>query len=121
MSKKVLIVEDESIISFGYRIQLEGMGFQVIGTPKSAAEAEMAMNGERPDFLIMDIRIKGERSGLELVEDLHKRGETIPAIFLTASINPDNISRIGQLEKCTYIPKPVSGSRLREALALHAA
>lgn len=121
MSKKVLIVEDESIISFGYRLQLEAMGFEVIGTPKSAFEAELAMDKTRPDFLIMDIRIKGEISGLDFVEDLHLGGDTIPAIFLTASIDQGNMDRINKLDACTYIPKPVSGSRLRAALDVHAA
>ena len=36
---KVLIIEDEMIISFGYRLQLEQMGFDVIGTARSSEEA----------------------------------------------------------------------------------
>ena len=113
---KVLIVEDQSIISFGYRLQLESMGFEVLGTPKSAIEAEKAIRAERPDMLLMDIRILGERSGLEMVEDLYENGDPIPAVFLTASIDPSIIERIEKLGSCHYLPKPVNSSKLRNVL-----
>ena len=120
MEKRVIIVEDESIISFGYRMQLESMGFNVIGVAKSADEARQIMAHSRPDLLIMDIYLKGDKTGLEFVEDLHKN-DPIPAIFLTASNNNEMIHRIEELNNCDYIPKPVSGTKLREALQRHAA
>ena len=119
MEKSVMIVEDESIISFGYRMQLESMGFNVVGVAKSAEEARQLMVSDRPDLLIMDIYLKGDMNGLDFVEDLH-RVSPIPAIFLTASNNNDMIHRIEDLPNCDYIPKPVSGTKLREALQKHA-
>lgn len=118
MEKKVIIVEDESIISFGYRMQLESFGFNVIGVAKSAEEAKQLVDNERPDLLIMDIYLKGEMTGLEYMEELH-RTDKIPAIFLTASMNNEMIERIKVLSNCDFLPKPVSGSKLRELLQKH--
>jgi response regulator of citrate/malate metabolism len=119
MEKKVIIVEDESIISFGYRMQLEALGFNVIGIAKSADEARRLVANERPDLLIMDIYLKGEMTGLEYMEELHST-DKIPAIFLTASMNNEMIERIKELNNCDFLPKPVNGSKLRELLQKHA-
>ena len=43
---KVLIIEDEAIISFGYRLQLEQMGLEVIGSARSSEEAEALLDPE---------------------------------------------------------------------------
>ena len=82
--KKILIIEDETIISFSYRLQLERMGFEVIGTARSSEEAEEFLEKERPDLIIMDIYLKGTKSGLDLAKELHAR-RPIPILFLTAS------------------------------------
>jgi DNA-binding response OmpR family regulator len=82
--KKVLIVEDETIISFGYRLQLERLGFHVLGTARSSEEAEALLAQERPDLIIMDIYLKGEKNGLELAREIHASAP-IPILFLTAS------------------------------------
>ncbi len=68
--KNILIVEDETIISFGYRLQLEKMGFDVIGSARSADEAREQLQLQRPDLIIMDIYLKGEKSGLELAQEI---------------------------------------------------
>ncbi len=119
MVKRIIIVEDESIISFGYRMQLENLGFEVTGVAKSANEAKILFKENRPDLLLMDIYLKGEMNGLEYIEELH-RSDQIPAIFLSASTNAEMIHRIEKLVDCDYIPKPVSSSRLREVLHKHA-
>jgi DNA-binding response OmpR family regulator len=96
---KILIIEDETIISFGYRLQLERMGFEVIGTARSSAEAEELLRNERPDLIIMDIYLKGEKNGLELAQEIHG-SDPIPIIFLTASTKPEIIGTIRGLKGC---------------------
>ncbi|MBK9075283.1 MAG: response regulator [Flavobacteriales bacterium] len=71
--RKVLIIEDEAIISFGYRLQIERMGFEVIGVARSSAEAEALIALERPDLMIMDVYLKGPKTGLELAQEIHAK------------------------------------------------
>lgn len=113
--KKILIIEDETIISFGYRLQLERMGFDVIGTARSSEEAEELLTHEKPDLIIMDIYLKGEKTGLELAQEIHARGP-IPILFLTASTKPEIIDAIRALKDSHYLSKPINSDSLEDVL-----
>jgi len=113
--KKVLIVEDETIISFGYRLQLERMGFEVTGTARSSEEAEACLRADRPDLIIMDIYLKGDKNGLELAQEIHA-GSPIPILFLTASTKTEVIEAIRALKDCYYLSKPINSDSFNEVL-----
>lgn len=113
--KKILIIEDETIISFGYRLQLERMGFEVIGTARSSEEAEELLRDERPDLIIMDIYLKGTKNGLELAQEIHAK-DPIPVLFLTASTKPEIVSAIHALQNCQYLSKPINSDSLEDVL-----
>ncbi|HMC96369.1 MAG TPA: response regulator [Flavobacteriales bacterium] len=113
--KKILIIEDETIISFGYRLQLERMGFEVIGTARSSEEAEELLRTERPDLIIMDIYLKGTKNGLELAQEIHQK-DPIPILFLTASTKPEVVSAIRSLKNCQYLSKPINSDSLEDVL-----
>jgi response regulator of citrate/malate metabolism len=113
--KKILIIEDETIISFGYRLQLERMGFEVTGTARSSDEAEVLLNEQRPDLIIMDIYLKGDKNGLELAQEIHAR-DPIPVVFLTASTKSEVIESIRQLKGCHYLAKPINSDSLEDVL-----
>lgn len=104
--KKVLIIEDETIISFGYRLQLENMGFEVIGTARSSDEAQELLAQDRPDVIIMDVYLKGTENGLDLAKRIHTT-DHIPVIFLTASTRPEILDGIRSLDGCHYLMKPI--------------
>lgn len=113
--KKILIIEDEAIISFSYRLQMERMGFEVTGTAKSTEEAEAMLREERPDLIIMDIYLKGAKTGLELAQEIHAT-DPIPILFLTASTKPEVVEAIRQLKDCHYLPKPINSDSLEDVL-----
>jgi len=113
--KKILIIEDETIISFGYRLQLERMGFEVVGTARSSEEAEVLLQQHTPDLIVMDIYLKGTKNGLELAQEIHARNPT-PILFLTASTNPEIISAIHALKDCHYLSKPINADSLEDVL-----
>lgn len=113
--KKILIIEDETIISFGYRLQLERMGFEVVGAARSSEEAETLLEQVTPDLIIMDIYLKGTKSGLDLAKELHAR-RPIPILFLTASTKPEIISAIHELKDCQYLSKPINPDSMEDML-----
>ncbi|MCU0319115.1 MAG: response regulator [Flavobacteriales bacterium] len=113
--KKVIIIEDETIISFGYRLQLEGLGFEVVGSARSSEEAEALLQEVHPDIIIMDIYLKGDKNGLELAQEIHAK-EEIPILFLTASTKPEIIEAIGHLKGCHYLSKPINSDSLEDVL-----
>jgi len=113
--KKIYIIEDETIISFGYRLQLERMGFEVVGTARSSEEAEAFLANETPDLLIMDIYLKGPKTGLELAQEIHAQ-HPIPVLFLTASTKPEVVAAIHALKGCEYLSKPINADSLEDVL-----
>ena len=113
--KKVLIIEDETIISFGYRLQLERMGFEVIGVARSSDDAEAIMQEERPELIIMDIYLKGSKNGIELAKEIRITND-LPIIFLTASTRQDTMDAIREMNNCHYLAKPITSESLTEVL-----
>jgi DNA-binding NarL/FixJ family response regulator len=112
---KVLIVEDESLISYGYKLQLERSGFEVVDRVRNAMDAETSMLHIKPDIILMDIYIRGSKNGLDLAKEIHGR-EPIPILFVTASTKPDIIQEISKLKGCRFIPKPVNTELLERVL-----
>lgn len=113
--KKILIIEDEAIISFGYRLQLEQMGFEVTGSAASSAEAERLMKLEPPDAIMMDVFLKGEKTGLDLAREI-RANDPMPIVFLTASNKPEIVEGIRDLGGCHYLLKPVDPDGLNQVL-----
>ena len=113
--KKAIIIEDETIISFGYRLQLESLGYDVLGTARSSEEAENLLNEVQPDIIIMDVYLKGDKTGLQLAQEIHAR-QQIPVLFLTASTKPDIVTAIRQLKGCHYLTKPINSDSLEDVL-----
>lgn len=113
--KKILIIEDEAIISFGYRLQLEQMGFEVTGSASSSAEAEKLMQQQHPDAIMMDVFLKGEKTGLDLAREI-RANDKLPIVFLTASNKPEVVEGIRNLGGCHYLLKPIDTDGLNQVL-----
>ncbi|MBP8824283.1 MAG: response regulator [Flavobacteriales bacterium] len=113
--KKILIIEDEAIISFGYRLQLEQMGFEVTGSAASSAEAEKLLQKEHPDAIMMDVFLKGEKTGLDLAREI-RTNDKLPIVFLTASNKPEIVEGIRNLGGCYYLLKPIDPDGLNQVL-----
>ena len=62
---RVLIVEDETIVGMGLRAQLTKLGHVVAGHAATVAEAREMYREEKPDLVLMDIRL-GDADGIEL-------------------------------------------------------
>src|SRR5215470_4703961 len=61
---RILIVEDEILVAIDIRIMLEANGYVVIGMAASAEQAITIAGRERPDLVLMDVRLEGGRDGV---------------------------------------------------------
>lgn len=64
-SPKVLIVEDDAIVQLHLRVLLEELGYAVVGIAANGDDALIGAGANPPDLVIMDIRLKGKRDGIE--------------------------------------------------------
>ena len=77
----VFIVDDDDAVRSSLRLLLKSVGLQATAFP-SARDYLAAWDPDQPGCLILDVRMPG-MSGLELQEELNRRGAIVPVIFIT--------------------------------------
>jgi FixJ family two-component response regulator len=80
-SATVFIVDDDDAMRSSLRLLLKSVGLPAVAYP-SARDFLAAWNPEQPSCLVLDVRMPG-MSGLELQEELNRRGAIVPVIFIT--------------------------------------
>ncbi|MDD5668589.1 MAG: response regulator [Candidatus Omnitrophica bacterium] len=105
MRKNILIVEDEAVIAKSLKLCLEGCGYNVLKPVSMGEDAIQSMEKNKPDLILMDIKLRGQMNGYEVITKIRKHSN-IPVIFLTG----DNRFKIDEKPKnikaCDYIFKP---------------
>ncbi len=79
---KILIVDDEEGIRMLYKMELEDDGYEVITLPDGKELMEV-VDRERPDCLVLDIKMK-DYNGLDLLQQIRKRYYDLPVILNSA-------------------------------------
>lgn len=82
MGKSVLIVEDETLIAQSLELCLADAGFRVLKGMASGKDAIRAAKAERPDIILMDVRLRGAMNGFEAMAEIRAHSK-VPVIFLT--------------------------------------
>ena len=80
--KRILIVEDEPLIAFDNENMLSDCGYEIVATVDDFDRAIEILDGDEEVHLILsDVRLKSERTGLDLAR--HAKGKGIPTLFAT--------------------------------------
>ncbi len=103
--KKILIVEDQLIITMDLEYMLEELGYQVCGISTSYEDAVSAINTSQPDLILIDIILSGEKTGIDLAHEIN-RTYRIPFIFLTSHADRSTIEAAKSTKPAGYIVKP---------------
>jgi DNA-binding LytR/AlgR family response regulator len=114
---KILIVEDELIIAEDIRMELEGLGYEVVGIAASYDEALDIFLSKHPDVMLVDILIAGEKDGIELALTIRKQ-EDVPLIFLTSHADKGTVERAKQAKPDAYLVKPFERADLFTAIEI---
>jgi CheY-like chemotaxis protein len=117
INNKILIVEDDVIISQIIELQLKKLGYSVIGKAANGQDAITLTNKTNPDAILMDIFLEGEMDGIEATKII-KEKFNIPIIFLTAYSDDKVLERIRTIQSAHYVLKPFTNDDLRIALKL---
>jgi len=102
---RMLVVEDERIVSMDLQRRLKAMGYEIAGSAVSGEEAIEKAEKLRPDMVLMDIMLDGELDGTEAAEIIRARF-SIPVIYLTAYADSATLERAKITEPFGYILKP---------------
>lgn len=114
---KVLIVEDQVIVSEEIKEILLAKGYEVIGQCINADETMQTLAKSTCDIVIMDINIDGPKDGITLAKEISRQQE-MAIIFLTAYSDDEFLSRAKEVEPAAYIVKPFQEANLHMAIEI---
>ncbi|PHV12103.1 two-component system response regulator [Chitinimonas sp. BJB300] len=114
---RVLVVEDERIIAFDLKQQLQTMGYDVCQTVATGLLAIQYAMELKPDIILMDINLEGEMDGIEAARQIHQEIRT-PIVFLTAYAEDATLQRAVAALPYGYLIKPVSPRELNATLKM---
>lgn len=111
----VLVVDDELIIARYYADLLELMGYEVCGIAATAEEAIALALRHRPHAILMDVRLAGDRDGVDAANAIHAEHQA-RIVFITGSAERATQERIQSDHPSAVLIKPVLAEQLRETL-----
>lgn len=114
-NKRILIVEDDMIISLVVENMVKELGHKVVGKAVSGEEAIRIAIQENPDILLMDIRLKGDMDGIDAVAKI-KESISPKVIYLTGNSDRLNFERAQGTEFVDLIVKPFTIGDLDKSL-----
>jgi PAS domain S-box-containing protein len=117
LDTKILIVEDEVIVAKNIENQLINNGYKVTGIAVSGEESIISAGIEKPDIVLMDIRLKGKMDGIEAADQLRKT-YGLPVIFLTSYTDEETFHRAKLTEPFGYLVKPFDIKELSRAIEI---
>ena len=109
--QKILIVEDEVIVSTDLKLKLNRIGYDVPCCIRYAEDAFEAAKSTDSDLVLMDIRLKGEMDGTEAARQISEELE-IPVIFLSAYSDKQTLNNAKSAAPFAYLTKPVRTEEL---------
>lgn len=106
MKKKarILLVEDDSTLSFIISDALEREGFEVISAD-NGSEGLDKFRTENPEIIVTDVMIP-KVDGFEMVRKIRMIAPAVPVLFLTARTALDDVVKGFELGGNDYIRKP---------------
>lgn len=111
--KKVLIVEDDMLLSLVEERLIKKMGHEVVAKVVTGIEAIEKAKELKPDIILMDIILKGEMDGIEAMEEIRKESD-VPVVYLSGNSDRFNYERAKKTGFTDYLVKPITNNDLKQ-------
>ncbi len=115
--KKILIVEDEDIISRDIKNMIDQIGLYTSVVAHSGKQALDLYRREIPDLVLMDINLTGELDGINTAMEIRKMSD-VPLIYLTAYADARTVERAKLTQPSGYIIKPFNDTEVKTNIEL---
>lgn len=114
---KIGVVEDEAVIADHICDTLEALGYKVTEPALNYTEAIQMIEDERPDLLLLDIQLAGQKDGIDVAKKVRET-YNIPFIFLTANADSATVARAKAVNPPAYLVKPFNKDDLYAAIEI---
>jgi DNA-binding response OmpR family regulator len=112
---RALIVEDETLIAEELKERLSRLGFSVIAAVDTADEGIAVAIWEHPDLVLMDMRLRGEKDGVQAAREIREQLD-VPIVYLTALSDRLTVERVKATEYDGFILKPFQRRELQKTI-----
>jgi len=109
--KSILIVDDEEGIRYGLEKLFEREGYKVFSS-ENFKETVTIVRENKIDIALLDIRLKGQRDGIDLLKELKYAEPEIAIIIITGHGSIDSSVRAMKEGASDYILKPIDNDKL---------
>jgi len=115
--KKVLIAEDDVLISEELNDILINAGYEVVGIAEDFETAVEIIDSTPPEIALLDINMDGKEQGFDIAHYLNQT-ISIPFIFISSYSDSKTLQQAGDLVPCSYITKPFSKEQVISAIKI---
>ena len=116
--RRILVVDDEAIITRTLKLYLEGTGSYEVRTENEGSHALQAAREFNPDLIMLDL-VMPDTDGATLASELRRDSElqNIPIIFLTALVSKQEVGAQGkEIGGHPFLAKPVDPEKVVECI-----
>lgn len=113
MSKKILVIEDDSKVSFLIELILSKAGYQVVKLEDGDLASKYIAQQSPPDLVLLDIMLP-YKDGYQLLQEMrsHPNWKPVPVVILSALAQGKDITKGLSLEANDYLAKPFQPDEL---------
>jgi DNA-binding NarL/FixJ family response regulator len=112
---RVLIVEDQYLEALDAQRELTNAGFDCVGIANTAAEAVLLAARERPNLILMDVRLASRTNGVEIASEIYEQ-HGIRCVFVTGQTDPSIREAAERAHPLGWLTKPYSPAQLIAAV-----
>ena len=113
---RVVLIDDDPLVRAGLKLMLGGReGIDFVGEGGDGSEAAALVAENRPDVLLMDIRMPG-KDGLTATEELMAQKDAPRVVILTTFDSDDSVLRALAAGAAGFLLKDTPPDRMLEAI-----
>ena len=113
--KSILVVDDEEGIRYGLEKLFKREGYRVFSS-KNFKEAVAVVRENKIDIALLDIRLKGQRDGIDLLKELKYAEPEIVILIITGHGSIDSSVKAMKEGASDYILKPIDNDKLLDTV-----
>jgi DNA-binding NtrC family response regulator len=113
MNKKILVVDDESHIRMLYQEELQADGYEV-ALSDGREPILQVIDREKPHIVVLDIKLEGVGSGLDVLQAIRAVNSTLPVILSSAFESFQN--DLKAIAADAYCVKSIDLTNLKETI-----
>jgi DNA-binding NarL/FixJ family response regulator len=102
--KRLIIVDDHSVVRYGLKNACQTHGFEVIATVGTVSQARSAIAALIPDAVVVDINLP-DASGFDLIHWIRKINRELPIVVLTLNDSAEYITAARKSGANAYVVK----------------